>query len=810
MATGGTPSSNPSRLPPQAQESIVIEDLLYMLMGIEGKYINFREGPFPMAELDGEVRLSFADLMSTRFYTIHNGLDPSLIDFIKRILPLATCYTVIEAFCTTYAKFTAGFVNHAVCGAMRTITKEYSLLLVQLENEFRTNPDFSLQKMWYYLVPSASSLQSTAEICLAIHDQSRLYTSNAATRFPSMTDLPRAGSSTTPSSAATVAMDVDPPTLSGGASAANLIKLHHKGGGILAMLSHRYISQSGDPTARKLHQYLLAHASVPFLTRLRKWIHLGKLDDPYDEFMIVEHSVPKQALAEDFNEKYWEQRYEIRKGAVPPFLEPYATMVLHTGKYLNVYIECGAAVHLAAEDMAARAAAATRQATALGNAAAAASARGNVSMSNAAAAGGMVLTDLATAVDGSGAYIAEIEAAYRLANKHLLDLLVNKHALLPRLASLKHYMLLDHGDFFDHFLDAALPELTRPYEMVRLDKVQSLLDIAMRNPSSVICRDAYKEDVVVSMEKLPLLEQLLAILGVSTTIPNGGGASMMVDGADSIGGLAGGASTTVGSGTAGAGANKVYHGIHALVLDHKIDFPLSLVFGRRSIIKYQLLFRNLVQLKYLERLLGSTWLYQSRITIQRRGNEAQTPLAAPAATVVMAKLGSRLAQLRMRMLAVVQAMLSYITVDVIEPLHADMEKAIVNAQTVDDVLNSLTDFFANCFRDAFMSNSKLLRIYSKMVDLITRYTHICDSYIRLAQLKSLDAQQPATTDRLIGLERALDKVDQSWSYHVRLLIESLKLFSSTESPRFLVFMNRLDYNGYYADENGREGVLADF
>ena len=41
----------------------------------------------------------------------------------------------------------------------------------------------------------------------------------------------------------------------------------------------------------------------------------------------------------------------------------------------------------------------------------------------------------------------------------LLDLLLREHALMARLRSIKHYFLLDQGDFFVHFLDSAEDEL---------------------------------------------------------------------------------------------------------------------------------------------------------------------------------------------------------------------------------------------------------------------------------------------------------------------------------------------------------------
>lgn len=48
-----------------------------------------------------------------------------------------------------------------------------------------------------------------------------------------------------------------------------------------------------------------------------------------------------------------------------------------------------------------------------------------------------------------------INRAHAFASRALLDLLLHKHDLLGRLRSLKHFFLLDQGDFFVQFMDTA-------------------------------------------------------------------------------------------------------------------------------------------------------------------------------------------------------------------------------------------------------------------------------------------------------------------------------------------------------------------
>jgi gamma-tubulin complex component 2 len=98
---------------------------------------------------------------------------------------------------------------------------------------------------------------------------------------------------------------------------------------------------------------------------------------------------------------------------------------LVTGKYLNVIRECGLSVHNA-------------------------DAKPFVYTSN------------------DRDYTEKIEKAYTFASKKLLDLLIQDKKLIERLKSIKHYFLLDQGDFFVHFMDTAGAELRKPVQGIQI------------------------------------------------------------------------------------------------------------------------------------------------------------------------------------------------------------------------------------------------------------------------------------------------------------------------------------------------------
>lgn len=59
-----------------------------------------------------------------------------------------------------------------------------------------------------------------------------------------------------------------------------------------------------------------------------------------------------------------------------------------------------------------------------------------------------------------------IDAAYQVSSARVLSLLTEQNHLMQRLTSVKHYFLLDRGDWFIHFMDIAHEELCKDVKNV--------------------------------------------------------------------------------------------------------------------------------------------------------------------------------------------------------------------------------------------------------------------------------------------------------------------------------------------------------
>lgn len=116
FSTHALPHTTPT-VPAVSQENILIEDLLNVLIGLPGCYIEPED---------------LRDAYGPRSFKINDNVSLSLRELVKQILPLASHYSVIQRFIEEKIRFEFGQVNNALAEAMRNINKDhmvYSIIL---------------------------------------------------------------------------------------------------------------------------------------------------------------------------------------------------------------------------------------------------------------------------------------------------------------------------------------------------------------------------------------------------------------------------------------------------------------------------------------------------------------------------------------------------------------------------------------------------------------------------------------------------------------------------------------------------------
>ena len=316
-----------------------------------------------------------------------------------------------------------------------------------------------------------------------------------------------------------------------------------RGGKTLTNLHNLTSGYIGDSRCQELCLSLSQAASRPYFDMLEKWIYTGVVCDPYKEFMVEEHEmIQKDRLHEEYNDSYWERHYTVVQDNTPSFLEYLAEKILCTGKYLNVIRECGREVSFP-----------------------------------------KAKTIQYSVQERS--YVEQIEKAHVYASKQLLEMMIRDQDLFGYLHSIKHYFLLDQGDLLVHFMDMAQDELYKPMKEILSQRLQSLLELAIR--TSLADHDPYKDNVQPHLVPFDLVTQLLYIVAIQ---PEGVGPDVAPP-----------------PPIVRPTSETSLSGLEAFCLDYHVKWPLSLVISRKCLFKYQMLFRHLFYCKHVERQLGVSW-----------------------------------------------------------------------------------------------------------------------------------------------------------------------------------------------------------
>jgi gamma-tubulin complex component 2 len=337
---------------------------------------------------------------------------------------------------------------------------------------------------------------------------------------------------------------------------------------------------------------------------LETWIHNGLIDDPYNEFMVQENKDiihHESSLEQEYNDKFWSRRYILQRNNTPILFQSSSEMILNTGKYLNAIRESAFDYN---EDL-------------------------NMDMSTS-----ILRIDKQLLMNNHKKLEYTIhekdldetlEEAYKYASEILLDLILNKYHLIERFQTLKHYFLIDKGDYIVQFMDSAEDELTKRARDIDENKIQSLLDVSL----AITSDDQYKDDVRIKMFHYDLISMLERIINIESNTN------------ESI--------------------EIKLTGLESFSLDYDVKWPISLVINRNCLTRYQMLFRFLFYIKYIERLLCNVWRAHKNGGRRRRrvgggGRERKNILTKP----------NGAAYLRHKMLHFVQNLLYYMSFEVIE------------------------------------------------------------------------------------------------------------------------------------------------
>jgi len=224
--------------------------------------------------------------------------------------------------------------------------------------------------------------------------------------------------------------------------------------------------------------------------------------------------------------------------------------------------------------------------------------------------------------------------------------------------------------------------------------------------------------------------------------------------------------------------------INALCLDYTVPFPLSLVISRSTLMRYQIIFRFLLHLKHIERVLSSMWLDQ-KLPVWRKPLPNHPDLD---------KWRNKVFLLRARMLALVQQILSFTTLDVLEPNWKKFEDRIRDIRTVDDLLRDHVDFLDTCLKGCMLTNPKLLKAYSKLIVTCSTFALYSNQFTVSATQAITQLEEAGGNADAIPMEKRWDfltKFQVHFDHWFTSFADIIQFFASSENVALLPLVTRL-------------------
>lgn len=131
-----------------AQELLVTEDLLWVLLGVSGQYV-------------------MRDKQRSAVFMVDDSINASLLENIQPLLQLAACHDAADLFCRSTQR---GAVVEAFAEQVEKLQQEYRRVLVLLEKRLEQGK-LGLQQMCFHLQPYGRTLGALAALLRVVEER---------------------------------------------------------------------------------------------------------------------------------------------------------------------------------------------------------------------------------------------------------------------------------------------------------------------------------------------------------------------------------------------------------------------------------------------------------------------------------------------------------------------------------------------------------------------------------------------------------------------------------------------------------------
>lgn len=343
-----------------------------------------------------------------------------------------------------------------------------------------------------------------------------------------------------------------------------------------------------------------------------------------------------------------------------------------------------------------------------------------------------------------------VSDSYTDVNNALMTSLFQSGKLFDVMSAAKRFFFVESCDFVQNFLLNVSADLNRTLKEVSKQNLQSAFETALK--TSCFGNDIFSESFQLELSTSGLYDSLVKIIQ-STSEKSG-------------------SSSAPSSASFTSSNQRVPKVSELLSMTMKVDFPESMILNSKSLAKYQIVYRHLIQCNELIRSLS--------VRLNR------IPL----------KVNSQLRQfevMKHSMLQFIRTIHYYICQNVLEPQWERFSTALRERRfsSVEEITNTHMNFLDTCLRECMLTNSKLVQLMGMIWSTCTKFS---------ALVYELNNRINARTLNDSTFQEVMNKfttLHQHFLKYVRVLIEALQYYAARDCDHYIAnFLNSLDCQFY--------------
>ena len=426
---------------------------------------------------------------------------------------------------------------------------------------------------------------------------------------------------------------------------------------MINVLYRRFLISSEQKTKSVL-KLMLNSCLELYMKMMQDWLFKGLIVDCHNEFMVnTDDNFTELKMGSLYFDFYWDKKYIMSKENIPEFFSSFSEKIHFIGKSININKECGKFFPCPFEND----------------------------------------FQLFTARD---VYETEtlnefynfVDKMFEWASVNLMKVIVSNEQFLDTVSTIKRVVLMESGDFYNQLFDSAAEILNENKNVTNKEKLMTVIDNAARFSSmdSDIHKDTftfYVSNLDFNKEKTYLLHysDILASVNHEVILEKIEKLSAITfnDEFDEI---------------------KV---IEALSVKMQLGWPLNMIITQETILKYNLIFRHLLYLKYVEHNLAKVWK-------QQQSFGAYT-LFEPLKLIAL---------LRTQVIGFIRNISSFVFIDVIEPAYAELVSKLKVAKSIDDIKSGHDAYLNRILDQCLLTQDGLLERLHDLMHSSKRFADI--------------------------------------------------------------------------------------